>query len=313
MLLGLSYLYGSTGTLELSKFITHNEAASSFLTYIWPIGFILSLSGLLMSMGSFPFQFWVANVYQHTAFSTVAYLSTVPKLAAIAFLVRLHQTAIQAPPSMDIFLKSLWACIAIATMVVGHLGALTTKDTKKLLAYGSITQTGFLLVILATDMSTYTHAIYYIVVYSIMNLASWFGLQVLSYYTKNSSIEAHTGLGRQLIVGSICFLATMLALIGIPPTAGFSAKLIIFNRLWESAQSSGSPLLTSLFIISIIGTVLALYYYLRLPYVLFFKNPKLKTVSAVNSYSSMLSIVILLTVLLLALFFTNKVVMNLLE
>ncbi|NEJ83344.1 hypothetical protein GR268_43520, partial [Rhizobium leguminosarum] len=203
MLVGLSCLYGSTGTLALNKFIIYNEAALSLLTYIWPIGFILTLSGLLMSMGSFPFQFWVADIYQHTAFSTVAYLSTVPKLAAIAFLVRLHQAAIQASPSMDIFLKSLWACIAMATMVVGHLGALTTKDAKKLLAYGSIAQTGFLLALIATDMSTYTHATYYIIVYSIMNLTSWFEPQMLSYHTKSFSIEAYKGLGHPLTVGGM--------------------------------------------------------------------------------------------------------------
>ena len=308
MLVGLSCLYGSTGTLALNKFITYNEAALSPLRYICPIGFILTLSGLLMSMGSFPFQFWVADIYQHTAFSTVAYLSTVPKLAAIAFLVRLHQAAIQASPSMDILLKSLWACIAMATMVVGHLGALTTKDAKKLLAYGSIAQTGFLLAILATDMSTYTHATYYIIVYSIMNLASWFGLQMLSYHTKSFSIEAFRGLGHPLTVGGMSFLVVMLTLIGLPPTAGFSAKLLIFNQLWKSAQLSENILLTSLFIISILGTILALYYYLKLPYILFFKSRKLQIAPMYNWPMQIL--ILLLAILLVGLSFINKLFIN---
>ncbi|MHB9147795.1 MAG: NADH-quinone oxidoreductase subunit N [Candidatus Amoebophilus sp.] len=310
MLVGLSYLYGSMGTLELYKFISYNEVGYSILQFIWPIGFFLALSGLLMSIGSFPFQFWVASVYQHTSFSTVAYLSTVPKLAGIAFLVRLHRIATQASPFIELPLKSLWACIAMATMVVGHLGALTTKDAKKLLAYGSIAQTGFLLAIIVTDMSVYTHITYYIIVYTIMNLASWFGLQMLSYHniTKNPSIEAYAGLGRQLTIGSICFLIIMLALIGIPPTAGFSAKLIIFNHLWESAQLSKNILLTSLFIISILGTILALYYYLKLPYILFFKSRKLQIASMDNWPMQIL--ILLLAILLVGLTFINKLFIN---
>jgi len=309
MLVGLSYLYGSIGTLELYKFISYNEAVYSILQFIWPIGFFLALSGLLMSMGSFPFQFWVASVYQQTSFSTVAYLSTVPKLAAIAFLVKLHKIATQALPFIELPLKSLWACTAMVTMVVGHLGALTTKDAKKLLAYGSIAQTGFLLAIMVTDMSAYTHVTYYIIVYTIMNLASWFGLQMFNYHTKDSSIAAYAGLGRRLTIGSVCFLIIMLALIGIPPTAGFSAKLIIFNHLWEIVQLSRSNLLTSLFLTSIIGTLLALYYYLKLPYILFFKKaPQLKITSSIHS--AMLLTVILLTILLLVLFFINKPVIS---
>jgi NADH-quinone oxidoreductase subunit N len=313
MLLGLSYLYGSTGSLMINHAISYNMGSPlhAFLYHMWPIGFFLGISGLLMTLGSFPFQFWVPAVYQPTSFSVIAYLSSVPKIAVIAFLVQLHQHIILSSPLLKDKLENLWAILAILTMVVGHLGALKTSDAKKLLAYGTIAQTGLLLAFVVTDTTSYISVPYYLIIYTIMNWACWLGLKWFKDTTNSVSIKDYAGLGRQFPITSICFLITMVALIGLPPTAGFTAKFILFSELWEKSQTSENPLITALFYISVLGSLFALYYYLKIPYTLFFKPKKLhiREIKQQTTYF----IVILLNVLLLGLFFGSNLLTHLLN
>lgn len=313
MLVGLSYLYGSTGTLQINTIIPYNSGNELHLLLyrLWPIGLLLGLCGLLMAVGIFPFQFWIPTVYQSASFNTITYLSTIPKISVITFIIQLHQRIILSSPSVKDTLDSLWAILAIITILIGHLAAVKTSDAKRLLAYGTIAQTGSLLAILLTDLTTYSYVEYYIIIYSIMNITSWLGLEVLNKLTNSSLIKNYAGLGRQFPIISLCLLITMIALIGLPPTAGFTAKFLLFSKLWEQIQISSNPLLLTLFLVSMLGTLLSLYYYFKIPYTLFFKPKRVQSNHLIGLYSQV--IVVFLTMLLIGLFVMNKMFMGSLD
>ncbi len=301
MLFGLSYTYGITGNLKVGVFpidATH----TSWLSNIGPIGFLLALGGLFMVIGSFPYQFWVADIYAITPFPLVAYLSTITKVAVLGLMVQMGQLMSHSlPPELYMVVTNLWAIVAALTMLIGHFAALTTWNIAKLLAYGSVAQTGFLLALLVTDLHTYTHITYYLVIYSMMNIASWLGLGLFHQAAKSLVIQDYAGLGRKFPTLGICLTIIMLALIGMPPTAGFTAKLILWSKLWESIQVTNNPFVIMLLIISLLGTLMALYYYIKIPYILFFKPIKHEATTPIGE-SFIQLLVILLTILLVGLF-----------
>jgi NADH-quinone oxidoreductase subunit N len=313
MLVGLSYLYGSTGNLIINYPINYNTGSTSYYFFysIWHIGFFLGISGLLMISGIFPFQFWIPNVYQPTCFIIIGYLSSISKIAVITFLVQVHQLIISANPLLQVRLESLWAVLAILTMVVGHIGALKASDAKSLLAYGTIAQTGLLLGFVVIDAHNSIAMPYYFIVYTIMNWAGWLGLKLFKNITNSSSIKDYAGLGRQFPTVSICFLITMIASIGLPPTAGFTAKFILLSQLWNKTLNSDNLILTVLFYTSVLGSLLALYYYLKIPYTLFFSSKQ----SHIRKMERqpLCFIVILLNVLLIGIFLGHNLLNSLLN
>jgi NADH-quinone oxidoreductase subunit N len=305
MLFGLSYTYGITGTLKVGVFPV-DTTPSSWLSTIGPMGFLLALGGLFMLIGSFPYQFWVADIYAITPFPLVAYLSTITKAAVLGLMVQMGQVMSHSLlPELYMVVSTLWAIVASLTMLIGHFAALTTRNIARLLAYGSVAQTGFLLALLVTDLHTYTHITYYLVIYSIMNIASWLGLGLFHQAAKSLAIQDYAGLGRKFPRLGICWTIIMLALIGMPPTAGFTAKLILWSKLWESIQVANNPFVIMLLIISLLGTLMSLYYYLRIPYILFFKPIKHKATTPIGQ-SFIRLLVILLTILLVGLFMVGR-------
>lgn len=300
-LFGISYIYGMAGTLQVGVFPI-KAMDTGYVSTLAPLAYLLALGGLFMVIGSFPYQFWVADIYATTPFSLVAYLSTIPKLAVLGLMVKISQViGYSSSPDQYTILSNLWAIVAALTMLIGHFAALTTRHIAKLLAYGSVAQTGFLLALLVTDLHTYAHILYYLAAYSVMNIASWLGVGLLYQTTKSFALEDYAGVGRKFPLISICVTVILLALIGIPPTAGFIAKLIFWVKLWESIQIANNPFLIVLLVISLWGTILALYYYLKIPYLLFFKTNKHQVFTSIKKPFVQL-VVILFTILLLVLF-----------
>lgn len=301
MLFGMSYIYGITGTLKVGV-LPIGTTNTSWLSIIGPIGLLLALGGLFMVIGSFPYQFWIADIYTATPFSLVAYLSTITKVAVLGLMVKMGQVMSHSPlPEQYTVIINLWAIVAALTMLIGHFASLTTRNAARLLAYGSVAQTGFLLALLVTDLHTYTHITYYLLIYSVINIASWLGLGLLYQATKSFAIQDYAGLGRKFPVVGICLTIIMLALIGIPPTAGFTAKLLLWVKLWESIQVNNNPFVIMLLIISLLGTIMALYYYLKIPYILFFKTKKHEASTPIGQPFIQL-LVVLFTILLVGLF-----------
>ncbi|WP_083262530.1 NADH-quinone oxidoreductase subunit N [Roseivirga sp. 4D4] len=273
MLYGMSWLYGFTGSLNLTDQSFINSIAQIPALPL-TIACIMVLGGFLFKLGAFPLHIWSPDVYEATPTPIVAVFSVLPKLAALTIIfkfVNLINT-----PLID---WELWiGIVAIASMTVGNFSALWQKDIKRMLAYSSIAHAGFLLVgILAFSSSGNQAMLFYGSIYLIMNFGAFYLVQTLERQTGNTSFESMKGLGVKLpLIGSL-ILIVMIALTGLPPTAGFNAKLYIFSALWESYQASGHEILIWVFVIGLLNTVIALLYYLKLPYLLFFKTSQAET------------------------------------
>ncbi len=277
MLWGMAYFYGFTGTLAL----IHPSLELSLQTvpgYIVLTSLLLCCSGVLLVVAAVPYHFWVPDVYQGASAAAVAYLSTVPKLASVAVLLRLfHQLLPQLGPVLQEHAQHGMAILALLTITVGNAAALLKNNLQRLMAYGSIAQGGLLMAGIAASPSSQVGVLYYSAVYGVMGLAVWVGIKILQHLTNGVHLQDFAGLGKQFPVLGSGITLVVLSLIGLPPTAGFTGKLLLFTALWEHMQRTGSLLFVALLVASLLSTVFSLYYYLKLPYVLFCKAAQTPT------------------------------------
>lgn len=257
MLFGMSYLFGITGSTHLSVII---EKLS--LAYSQPAAMVaiaLVLSGFFYKLALFPFHFWVPDVYEGAANETTSFISAVPKLAAVALLVR-TMTLINA--EREVIVNILVLC-ALLSMFYGNLSALVQKDAKRLLGFSGIAHAGFVLVgLLTLDDTGYATAIYYIIGYAFMNLACFLVICSVSKQGRNVSIEDFTGLHKRAPLLAITLTIGLFALAGIPPFVGFSGKFLLLL----GAFKQGHLLLV---VLAALNTAIAIYYYLSIVRVTF--------------------------------------------
>ena len=267
MIYGMSWLYGFTGTLNVTDGAFYAGLASA-ATLPLAIALTMTIAGFIFKLGAFPFHIWSPDVYQAAPTPIVALFSFVPKVAALTILFRF----VQYIPH-EIFNWQLWiGIIAIGSMTVGNFSALWQKDAKRMMAYSSIAQVGFLLVgLLAYSESGNIATLFYATIYLVMNFAAFLFIQYFEKQTGSAKISALKGLGLKMPLIGVLTVVVMIALTGLPPTAGFSAKLFIFSSIWESWQANGESILLWVFIIGLMNTVIALFFYLKIPYYLFFK------------------------------------------
>ncbi|MHA7878052.1 MAG: NADH-quinone oxidoreductase subunit N [Bacteroidota bacterium] len=272
MLWGIAHLYGFTGTLALNS-TSLSLSLPPLPTYIVLASILLCLSNLLWVSATVPYHFCIPDVYQGAPAYVVAYLSTIPKLTAIAVLLRIfRQLWPQLSPMLQEHTQQGIAVLALLTITVGNTAALRQKDLRRLMAYGSIAQGGLLLAGVAVSSSSLVGVLCYGTVYGIMGFATWIAIKQLQDITGSTYLQDCAGLGRQFPILSSSITLVVLALIGLPPTVGFSGKFLLFITLWKHIQQTGSYLFLILLVASLLGTVLSLYYYLKLPYMLFCKT-----------------------------------------
>ncbi|NIJ55369.1 NADH-quinone oxidoreductase subunit N [Dyadobacter arcticus] len=266
MLYGISFVYGLTGTLDIT-----NEAMTAGLSnnpdLVVTVTIVLTLAGLLFKLSLVPFHVWTPDVYEAAPTPLVAFLSVAPKIAVVLVLMRLA----------GIFPSQYFPVlggIALISMTVGNVAALWQTNARRLLAYSSIAQAGYLLVGIATySRFGFESAVFYASVYMVINLAAFFLIDLLQPRIE-TTLSDYEGLGRHSIWISGILTVIMIALAGLPPTAGFTSKLLIFSALWESYHQQEFPWMLWLLIGGILNAAISLAYYLRLPYLLFFKNSK---------------------------------------
>lgn len=274
MLWGMGYFYGYTGTLSLTQ-PAPALSLQALPEAITGIILLLCLSNILFVLAAAPYHFWMPDVYQNAPVAVVAYMATVPKLAAVAVLLRLfHQYLPQLGPVLYAQGQQGLAVLALLTIVVGNVAALSQNHLHRLLAYGGIAQGGLLIAGVVALPSSQVGLLYYSVLYGVTSLAAWAGLQVVQCLTGGTHLRDFMGLGREFPVLGISLTVVMFSLVGLPPTAGFTGKFLLFTGLWAYAQHTGSSLCMALWIASLLSTVLSLYYYLKLPYALFAPAPQ---------------------------------------
>ena len=298
MLYGMSLLYGMTGTLDITSpdfsrgLAQIDQLASS-------VAIVLTISGFLFKISAAPFHIWTPDVYESAPTPVVAFFSVAPKIAGFLVLIRFY-SALPSP------LQNITAVLALASITFGNFSALWQTNAKRMLAYSTIAHTGFVLVGLVTMSQLGMNAIvFYLVIMSFTNLAAFLLIDFLedrvdsATPSPNHSITNFRGLGRVNPFYGIMMLIVMVSLAGLPPTAGFMAKLNIFTALWESYQTTHESILLWLFIFGLLNTAVSLFFYLKIPFMMFFKEPLEKQHFELNSKQYFLAIILVLPILIL--------------
>lgn len=242
---GIALIYAGSGTLDIAG------AAGAALTGPTLAGWGFLLAGLAFKISLVPAHLWTPDVYQGAPTPVVAFLSTGSKGAAIAFLLLLlpHLAAL-GPLRLPLWL------LAFLSMTVGNLAALLQPNLKRLLAYSSVAQMGYVALALLSGERGYEAAAFYAVAYTAMNLAAFGVIASLEKTGSRELVEDYRGLGyRQPVHGAVLALA-MFALAGIPPTIGFAGKFAIFFAAIRSGE-------VALAVIGILTAATSAYYYLR--------------------------------------------------
>ena len=195
------------------------------------------------------------------------------------------------------------AVVALISILAGNLSALWQTDLKRLLAYSGIAQAGFVLVgLVAFNQTGFESAAFYITVYILMNLAAFLLIDLIGEGTTDLHSFAGKGTSHPLL--SICFTIIMVALVGLPPTVGFTAKLLVFSALWEANQSAGDGLLIVLLVVGLLNAIISLFYYFKVPFYLFFRT-NTQNLTLRRSFLGETTVVLLTLVVILLFLKTN--------
>ncbi|GHA77879.1 NADH-quinone oxidoreductase subunit N [Pontibacter akesuensis] len=309
MLYGMSFFYGFTGTLDY----TSQAFAFSLLSadgMLVTVAAILVLAGFFFKISAVPFHFWAPDVYQGASLPVVALFSTGPKMAGVLVLYRFVTNFTDAVAFADVQL--LLGIAAAATLLVGNLTALWQRTPRRLLAYSSVSHAGFLLLALLAFGTDYTSSIlFYLTVLLFMNFGIFLVLQVAEEQYGVQTLEGFAGLGRIQPYLGVMAVLYLLSLTGLPPLAGFMGKLLVFSNVWEAYSMSGSLLLLALLVLGILLTGVALFYYIKIPFYLFFKGNQSHG-NLVISLSDKL-LLALFALPLLVLFFKPDLLLNWIE
>jgi NADH-quinone oxidoreductase subunit N len=258
LLYGTALVYGATGSLQLAE-IGSFDGNRGVLLYA---GAAMVLGGLVFKVSAAPMHWWTPDVYEGAGTPVTAFMSTATKAVAFLALARVLTTAFA--PEADQWMP-LVAVISVVSIVVGNLGALTQHHLKRMLAYSSIAQAGYLLMgIVAWETSGISALVYALFVYAAMTLAAFTYVVVLERELGREATYADLagrgwiGEDRSMLhaLPALGMVVSMLALAGIPPTAGFFSKLGLFQGAVESGYGW-------LAVVGALGSVISLGYYLR--------------------------------------------------
>jgi NADH-quinone oxidoreductase subunit N len=279
MLYGMSLLYGMTGSLDLTAEAFGTELARQD-SAVAAVALLLTLAGLLFKLAGVPFHVWTPDAYEAAPVPVAAFFSVAPKAAAVLVLMRIVTALpLEAPNGTALggatsaVLQTPLAVLALAGILIGNLSALRQTDAKRLLAYSTIAHAGFLLVgVVALSEAGFEAALFYAGTYLFISLAAFFLIDLLARSNGTTlTISQFAGLGARQPLLSVALTIIMLALTGLPPTVGFTAKLLSFSALYEAYQRSGGPWLLALFALGLLNALISLVYYLKIPFLLFFR------------------------------------------
>jgi NADH-quinone oxidoreductase subunit N len=249
LLFGISLLYGATGTLDFGAIIRHLDHSALQL-----FAFILIISGFGFKISAVPFHLWTADVYEGSPVPVTAYLSVISKGAVFFVFVQTLYTAF-APLIRD--WQLILVLLSVLTMLTGNLFALRQNKLKRLLAFSSITQSGFILAgIVGASQAADASVVYFVLIYIFSNLGAFGVVSLISAQTGRETIEDYKGLYAKNPLLSWVMAISLFSLAGIPPTAGFFGKFFLLM----AAAGRGNYLFIS---IAALNMVISLYYYLR--------------------------------------------------
>lgn len=285
MLFGMSYLYGLTGTTFLAGMLPKLQALGA--TPATMVAVLMVMGGFFFKLAVFPFNFWVPDVYQGASNETTAFLSSVPKLGAVAILIRI--TTLIAPSGSALI--TTLAVLAVCSMFYGNLSALVQKDIKRMLGFSGIAHAGFIVLGLITlKAAGYASAMYYIIGYLVMILACFVVICSVSREGENVMIEDLSGLYQRAPLLALTLLIGMFALAGIPPFVGFMGKFFLLSGAWFAGHKA-------VVILAALNTAIAIYYYLSVVRVAFTTEPGDRPAISVDAVTQVVSIFLMVVII----------------
>ena len=264
VLYGAALVYGETGSTTITGISAALAAGTGSPGLIF-LGFLLLICGFGFKLGLVPFHAWAPDVYQGAPSPFVAFLSVAPKAASAVVLARLVILVASSPTAGD--WTKLVSVLAIASMLVGNLFALAQRDIKRMLAYSGIAHMGYLLIPLASPgESSWRPMLVYLVSYTLMNGGAFVLVSML--YAKpgeQHAIANLSGWAFRFPVAAACMAVCMLSLGGIPPTAGFVAKYLVFAHAIQNGN-------LGLALVGIFASLIGVVFYLRVIYMLYMRD-----------------------------------------
>lgn len=308
----MSFLYGFTGSLGYLQPIFWEAMGTVYPTAVTVI-LVLTFVGFLFKISAAPFHFWAPDVYENTPTPVVALFSTGPKIAGILVLLRFVEVLKnQANQSLFFDVLLFVAGIAIFTLIIGNFTALWQGKPKRLLAYSSVSHAGFLLAAcLSLTNDNQTNILFYVTILLFTNFGIFLFVQEFEDKLHVFNLSDFSGWGRQYPFLGVLAIIMLISLTGLPPTAGFTAKLLVFSSVWQTYQASGNPLMLILLVAGLLFTGVAFFYYVKIPYFLFFKR-NLRNKKRVIPISSQVFIA-LLTLPVVVFFFRADWLINLIQ
>jgi NADH-quinone oxidoreductase subunit N len=269
-------LYGATGSLDVNE--VFNAIASRQVKHqVLVFGLVFIVAGLAFKLGAVPFHMWLPDVYQGAPTAVTLLIGGAPQLAAFAIVIRL---LVEGMLPLAIDWQQMLALMAIGSLLIGNLAAVAQTNLKRMLAFSTISQMGFLLLGLMAGVvngnqinteSAYGASMFYVVTYVLTTLSA-FGIVLLLARAGHESEEISdlSGLNQRSPLYAGVMAISMLSLAGLPPLVGFYAKLGVLQALISSEKSSYLMLAIFAVIMSLIGA----FYYLRVVKVMYFDAPQ---------------------------------------
>jgi len=275
LLYGMSMIYGATGTLQISEVAQRvSRIAATTDRSLLVFGLVFMVAGIAFKLGAAPFHMWIPDVYQGAPTAVTLVIGAAPKLAAFAMAVRLLVNGL-----LDLAQdwQQMLALLALLSMAIGNITAIAQSNIKRMLAYSTIAHMGFMLLGLLSGVvggnllnaaDAYSTALFYVVVYVLMTLGA-FGM--LLYLSRKGfeceNLDDLRGLNRRSPWFAFVMMVLMFSLAGLPPTAGFYAKLAVLS---SAVQAGQLWLAVAAVILSLVGA----FYYLRIVKLMYFDEPK---------------------------------------
>lgn len=289
LLFGITLIYGATGSFDLTtiqQYLVNNVHSVSPLFYP---GIILIMIGLCFKVGAAPFHFWVPDVYEGSPTLIMTFMSTVVKTAGFAAFLRLFAGAFE--PLHDFWTPALMVIVVI-TLCVGNITALYQKYFKRMLAYSSISHAGYLLFSLVVlTANSASNVFMYATAYTFASIIAFAVLIVVKQKTGSDHIDSFNGLGKKNPLAAVTLTIAMLSLAGIPLTAGFIGKYVMFLNVMENYQ-------TTLVVIAILNALIGFYYYFKVIIAIWFKEGEDITLAVPLQYKIVLILSTIVTLLL---------------
>ena len=267
LLYGMSILYGMTGSLQLAEISQSLSWCCDSKGVPWILlGMIFVIAGIAFKLGLAPFHTWLPDVYHGAPTAVTLFISSAPKLAAFAILIRLLVDGM-SPLLHD--WQGVLAALAVLSMAIGNIIAIAQSSIKRMLAYSAIAHAGFILLgVIAGTPDGYAGALFYMVIYVLMNMGA-FGMLILLGKQGEKEVDALDeckGLAERSPWFAFLLLCLMFSMAGIPPFAGFWAKWFVLTELVADGQ-------IVLAVAAVCFSVIGAYYYLRVVKLMYFDSP----------------------------------------